>query len=67
MYNLADSAPPHLQVQRALDISARFTMPVQLLKKAGATCPLPYPEKFKAAVKLVTDRETEGTGCCVKF
>lgn len=35
-------------------------MPVQLLKKSGNTCPLPYPEKFKAAVKLVKDRESEG-------
>ena len=42
-------------------------MPVQLLKKAGATCPLPYPEKFKAAVKLVKDRETEGKGCYMQL
>lgn len=33
---------------------------VQLQKKSGSTCPLPYPEKFKAAVKLVKDREAEG-------
>ena len=33
---------------------------VQLLKKSGNTCPLPYPERFKAAVKLVKDREAAG-------
>lgn len=33
---------------------------MQLQKKSGNTCPLPYPEKFKAAVKLVKDREAEG-------
>ena len=33
---------------------------LQLLKKSGKSCPLPYPEKFKAAVKLVKDREAEG-------
>ncbi|KAL0045620.1 hypothetical protein WJX82_011651 [Trebouxia sp. C0006] len=37
-----------------------MSLEAALLKKAGATCPLPYPEKFKAAVKLVKDRETEG-------
>ncbi len=33
---------------------------MQLLKKSGNVCPLPYPEKFKAAVKLVKDREADG-------
>ncbi|DBA75236.1 hypothetical protein WJX77_011618 [Trebouxia sp. C0004] len=37
-----------------------MSLEAALLKKAGATCPLPYPEKFRAAVKLVKDRETEG-------
>lgn len=37
-----------------------MSLEAALLKKAGNTCPLPYPERFKAAVKLVKDRETEG-------
>lgn len=37
-----------------------MSLEAALLKKSGNVCPLPYPEKFKAAVKLVKDREAEG-------
>ncbi|KAL3133889.1 hypothetical protein ABBQ32_008347 [Trebouxia sp. C0010 RCD-2024] len=37
-----------------------MSLEAALLKKSQSTCPLPYPDKFKAAVKLVKDREAEG-------